>query len=110
MAGYAAALETIMEQISEAFYEMCSLLLRRGYDDLKQRPGILHEKIDDKWVIDFNPHNKDLELEGVQLRAFSARISYNDFPVGIIGASGGAIIGSCEGSAENDFIDALKAA
>lgn len=99
-----------MEQVSEAFYEMCSLLLKRGYEDLKERPGILHEKIDSKWTIDFNPHNEDAELDGVPLRSFTARISYNDFPVGVIGPSGGAIIGSCDGSAENDFIYALKAA
>ena len=99
-----------MEQIPIAFIELCNLLERRGHKNLSKHDGMLSMCIDEKWSVMFNPHNEPNKQNGVTYQPYTAHISYNEFPVGLIGPAGVAIIAGNDGSAEDDFINALKAA
>ena len=92
--------------ISEAFAKLCSLALQRGFKDLAAIDGCFEHDVDADWHITLNAHNEmRADSQGCPVQPFNMVVTHNDFPVGVIGPGGGALL---EG-AEADFIAALDA-
>lgn len=96
--------------ISMAYAEFVKFLIRRGFKDLKNHPGCLYVEIDRNWSAVFNPHMQPDDHNGTKVGAYEVHIKFRKTPVGVVGPYGGAIIADTKGSAEDDFINAVKAA
>lgn len=91
-------------QILVAYVKTAELLLALGHTDLSEAPGILEIDIDksDLTVV-ANGHGEPLKHKTFELSPCSFMIFHKDFPVAILGPSGGA----CIAMSEDELIEEL---
>lgn len=93
-----------MSDLSVAFVKTCDLALRLGFTTLANIEGCWEHKIDDDWVVRFNPHREPCQdSTGGTIPPVTMLVSHRDFPAGAFGPYGGAFFSG----AEDDFIAAL---
>lgn len=86
--------------MSEAFYKACQLLIALGFKDIAGK--LITQAVDGDWIFTINASNK-VQDDKLPMTIY---VEYRGFPVGVIGATGGAMMAESEG----DFIKALDVA
>lgn len=94
-----------MMKITRAFAMIGELAGVLNVTKINELPGLWEHQIDDLWLIKVNGHDKEVE----HVPPFSAYITFNGWPAGVIDPFGGCIVAS-DHCNEDSFISAIGAA
>ncbi|MCK5444985.1 MAG: hypothetical protein KAI73_05130 [Rhodospirillaceae bacterium] len=101
-------------QIAVAFSEIAELAGSLGITDISKLDGCWEHQVDENWWFSLNAHKEPTNnSKGAEVPPYNAAIEYNGLPIGIIGPTGGAVIGGWNdrpGETEDAFIKALQSA
>lgn len=93
--------------ISEAFMLIADLADKDDAAPVNKHPGCWERAVG-KWHISVNGHREPRKnAEGMEVPPFSAVLTFNGWPAGIIDPSGGVIAAGAVAN-EDTFIEALK--
>jgi len=66
---------------------LAELVLALGDTNIKSRPGLYYQRIDDRWEFWLNPHREPLDTdEGTTVPPFAAYLQWNGWPVSFVNA------------------------
>lgn len=97
------------EQYAEAFIELVNAGVRMGVENIKDMPGCWENgDPNDGWFVALNGHKEKVKCSaGVEVEPYTAYVSWNGWPAGILGPNGG-VVAAGEVANEDAFIEWVK--